>query len=86
MTEIPYNIKTEAGKELWRKMNLEQGSLIWGPVGEGIEAIEAEMEERAISMLEELKEYWSEQVEFEYGTVAAINADEAIAAIKGKNK
>ena len=44
----------------------------------------AEERERIIKLLEELKEYWSEKVEFEYGTVSAINADEAIALIKGE--
>lgn len=41
---------------------------------------------RSIKLLEELKEFWSEKVEFEYGTVSAINADEAIAAIKGETE
>ena len=48
------------------------------------EGIEQERE-RIIKFLEELKEYWSEQVEFEYGIVSAINADQAIAFIKGEN-
>jgi hypothetical protein len=39
---------------------------------------------RIIELLEELKRYWSEQVEFEYGTVLAINPDQAIAAIRGE--
>jgi hypothetical protein len=42
--------------------------------------------ERISALLEEFKEYWSERVEFEYGTVSAINVDEAIALIKGENK
>ena len=42
--------------------------------------------ERIIKLLEELKEYWSEKVEFEYGTVSAINADEAIALIKNSGE
>ena len=48
-------------------------------------AVERERE-RIIKLLEELKEYWSEKVEFEYGTVSAINVDEAIALIKGEDK
>lgn len=52
----------------------------------GFEAGEASERERIIKLLEELKEYWSEKVEFEYGTVSAINVDEAIALIKGENK
>lgn len=42
-----------------------------------------EERERIINLLEELKEYWSEKVQFEYGIVSAINADEAIDLIKG---
>ena len=42
--------------------------------------------ERIIKLLEELKEYWSEKVEFEYGTVSAINADEAIALIQNSGE
>jgi len=38
------NIKTQAGKDLWNHMNRNFGSGVWGPVGEGIIAIEAEME------------------------------------------
>lgn len=49
----------------------------------GFEAGEASERERIIKLLEELKEYWSEKAEFEYGTVSAINVDEAIALIKG---
>jgi len=51
-----------------------------------IEIATSRERERIIKLLEELKEYWSEKVEFEYGTVTAINADEAIALIRGENK
>lgn len=40
----PDNIKTEAGKELFKLINNNYGSIIWGPVLEGILAIEKEME------------------------------------------
>lgn len=43
---IPYNITTEAGKKLWIEINAYNGSSVWGPVGEGIVAIEKEMQER----------------------------------------
>ena len=39
---IPFNITTDSGKTLWRKINATSGSSIWGPLGESIEAIEAE--------------------------------------------
>lgn len=51
---------------------------------ENYKAGRADERQRAIGLLEELKEFWSEKVEFEYGVVQAINADEAIAAIKGE--
>ena len=37
-------IKTEAGKELFKYFNDNYGSIIWGPVLKGILAIEKEME------------------------------------------
>lgn len=40
---IPFDIQTEAGKRLWRTMNRYHGSVVWGPVGDGIVEIEAEM-------------------------------------------
>jgi len=45
--EMMYNITTQAGKDLWIKMNMEFGSSVWGPVGEGIVAIEEEMRQRS---------------------------------------
>lgn len=48
----PYNIKTESGKVLWEKINNKYGSAVWGAVGEGIEAVEAEVEQRIIKLLE----------------------------------
>ena len=49
---IPFNITTDAGKELWHEMNQHYGSVVWGRVGDGIEAVEAEMRERIIALLE----------------------------------
>jgi len=40
----PDDIKTEAGKKLFERMNTIYGSITWGPVLEGILAIEKEME------------------------------------------
>lgn len=51
-----YNINTEAGKALWQKINQEHGSAVWGAVGDGIEAIEAEVEARIIKLLEDKDE------------------------------
>lgn len=48
----PYGITTEAGKSLFTRMNMEQGSSVWGPVGEGIVAVEREVSERIIKLLE----------------------------------
>jgi hypothetical protein len=45
-------IKTEAGKRLWTKINDNYGSSVWGPVGDGIVEIEAEVEARIIKLLE----------------------------------
>ena len=45
-----------------------------------------EEQERIIKLLQELKQFWSEKVKFEYGIVDAINVDEAIALIKEENK
>jgi len=46
-------IKTEAGKRLWTKINDNYGSSVWGPVGDGIVEIEAEVEARIIKLLED---------------------------------
>lgn len=48
---MSYNIKTEAGRALWADINLTTGAGVWGVVGRGIEAIEAEVEERIIKLL-----------------------------------
>jgi len=40
----PDDIKTEAGKKLFERINNNYGSITWGPVLEGILAIEKEME------------------------------------------
>ena len=40
---MTYEFKTEAGKELFEYFNDNYGSGIWGPVLEGIKAIEREM-------------------------------------------
>lgn len=53
MNHILDNIKTEAGKRLWTKINDNYGSSVWGPVGDGIVEIEAEVEARIIKLLEE---------------------------------
>lgn len=49
----PFDIQTEAGKQLWHKMNQHYGSSVWGPVGEGIEAIEAEMRKQIVEAWDE---------------------------------
>lgn len=36
-------IKTQAGKEMFKYFNDNYGSVIWGPVFEGIKAIEKEL-------------------------------------------
>jgi hypothetical protein len=54
-------------------------------LADGIAQGRAEKQAEDIKLLEELKQNWSEKVQFEYGIVSAINADEAIAAIKGDN-
>ena len=46
---IPFDIQTEAGKRLWHKMNQHHGSIVWGPVGDGIVEIEDEMREAGIT-------------------------------------
>lgn len=43
---IPYDVSTEAGKVLFTKMNQQHGSAVWGAVGEGIAAVEAELQDR----------------------------------------
>ncbi len=48
---IPHNIRTESGKELWRMFNQHYGSSVWGPIGDGIEKIEFEVEERIFSII-----------------------------------
>jgi hypothetical protein len=53
-------------------MNNNYGSSVWGPVGDGIVEIEAEVEARIIKLLEENK--WRDEVVFTY----------AIALIKGE--
>ncbi len=40
------DIKTEAGKELFKYVNRHWGSAVWGPVINGIIAIEKEMENK----------------------------------------
>ena len=52
MNHILDSIKTEAGKRLWTKINDNYGSSVWGPVGDGIVKIEAEVEARIIKLLE----------------------------------
>lgn len=52
--DLPHlRIQTEAGKEFWSYMNNNYGSSVWGRVGDGILAVEAEMRER-------LAEAWDE--------------------------
>ena len=41
---LTYGIKTDAGRELLIYMNKYWGSSVWGPVKEGIIAIEKELE------------------------------------------
>lgn len=47
----PFNIKTKAGQLLWADMNNHYGSSVWGPVGRGIEEVEAEVQEKIIKLL-----------------------------------
>ena len=42
MTDL--NIKTQAGKDMFKYFNDNYGSAIWGPVLEGVKAIEKELE------------------------------------------
>ena len=53
MNHILDSIKTEAGKRLWTKINDNYGSSVWGPVGDGIVEIEAEVEARIIKLLDD---------------------------------
>lgn len=41
---ITTGIKTQAGKDMFKYFNDNYGSVIWGPVLEGIKAIEKELE------------------------------------------
>jgi hypothetical protein len=86
MNHILDGIKTEAGKRLWTKINDNYGSSVWGPVGDGIVEIEAEVEERIIKLLE--KEY-NDTIEFFGIALAKRELDlliKLIALIKGENK
>ena len=40
---MTYEIKTKAGKEMFKYFNDNYGSAIWGPVLDGIQAIEQEL-------------------------------------------
>jgi len=40
MTDNPYNLKTQAGQELWTFLNNNHGSSMWGKAGELILEIE----------------------------------------------
>lgn len=52
--DLPHlRIQTEAGKEFWSYMNNNYGSSVWGRVGDGILAVEAEMRERLAEAWEE---------------------------------
>lgn len=42
--DLGNQIKTQAGKEMFKYFNDNYGSIIWGPVLEGIKAIEKELE------------------------------------------
>ncbi len=65
---VPYHIKTEAGKELWKEINHHNGSSVWGPVGEGLMEVEAEMLGRITILLEAAWEedrwsnWWAKEV------------------------
>lgn len=51
--DLPHlRIETEAGRELWSYMNNHYGSSVWGRVGDGVLAVEAEMRERLAEVLE----------------------------------
>lgn len=84
MSEIPFNIQTEAGKKLWEQMNREQGSSVWGAVGEGIEAIEAEVVERILSILQKQMDDCCGYGPAECFTHSTIST--SVALIKGENK
>lgn len=86
----PYGITTEAGKALFTQMNMEQGSAVWGPVGEGVVAVEREVRERIIKLLQA----HSLMTEAEYREhesdcnlcMQFFGVGLAIALIKGENK
>ena len=84
---IPFNITTDAGKELWREMNQHYGSVVWGRVGDGIEAVEAEMRERIIKLLEqqENREKWIYATRNTVGTYSN-TVEFLVSLIKGENK
>jgi hypothetical protein len=56
--KIPYNIQTQAGREIWTEINMKGGSTYWGPLGDALPLVEAEAmrmaEERIIALLEAL--------------------------------
>lgn len=87
----PYGITTEAGKALFTRMNMEQGSSVWGPVGEGIVAVEREVQERIIALLEAdiAKCDWEEVAKDILSDEPCEECDQTsylIALIKGENK
>lgn len=57
--KIPYNIQTQAGREIWTEINQKGGSIYWGPLGKALPLVEAEAmrmaEERILARLEEWK-------------------------------
>jgi len=72
----PYGISTEAGKALFTQMNMEHGSSVWGPVGKGIVAVEREVQERIIALIETKDEWY-----YEFSDVSDV-----IALIRGENE
>ena len=59
MSDNPYNLKTKAGQRLWQHFNNVYGSSIWGPLGRGIEEIEAEVRQGIMQELEDLFNYYA---------------------------
>ena len=55
MSDNPYNLQTKAGQRLWQHFNNIYGSSVWGPLGRGIEEVEAEMITNIINTLEQMR-------------------------------
>jgi hypothetical protein len=99
--KIPYNIQTQAGREIWTIINNKGGSGYWGPLGRALPEVEAEAmrmaEERIIAILEALATHFDCQFGEHHedwvcrnplGIIEVLTKwdSEPVALIKGENK